>query len=563
MGLLAESVVVDNLDYPPEFTTSLNLDLLCAANITHRGETLEDMDRQLVRIPLLEEREMVIPLNALHPNPEQPREYFDPVELAKLKASLMTSPQRVAIKAVPCVIKDEDGRDTGEVILMIVDGERRWRVLKDLGRSTAKIIVMYVATAEELLEASLTINEGNAPHNPIERGHAYHRMAEFHMQRNRKLSKSAAYQLIADKLGISPMTVRNHILLLAQPKEIQDLIARGVPPGNLIQLMKGTKEDDEIKRLKVARLLLDTLDKDQGNDANIVHTNSRKGVRAKIRQAMLEGSAPDELKTVREVNTVLAALATVRTARTRMQRVLEEISAARTREILRGRPGNPPEAEQDVLAELEQALVNFSDIVASAIAPEPLPNIPGKPSFSSYAKDHCHSIVHPVRRALVIQLAQASDNKKGQILAARELAPLVDAEVNAVVGHLKELPAELATMGLCLDTQMKRFKDSRHHYDKVPAYRLAWHSSNGLKKTRGSTTEHTDYTRRSRVRKNIDGIYKPLAGQEVLVIERGHPEYIDLVITTKLQNPHTQVIVRLVSGFDHFAIFRSDLDDTA
>ncbi len=557
---MALGEVAEALEYPVDLIPALDRQLLATPNISERGETILDLGRQLSRIPALEGREMEISLDCIHPNPDQPRELFDPRELRKLKASLSSSPQRVAIKVVPCAIKDEDGKDTGEVILMIVDGERRFKVLKELGRSTAKIIVMYVATEEELLEASLTINEGNAPHNPIERGKAYKKMADFYMKRNPLLSKNGAYKIIATRVGCIVQTIINHVKLLEQPEDVQVLIARGVPPNHMLHLMKHSTPADKLRLLRVARVLVDDLDREADQD-DTSGANTKKGIRKRIREALMDGTASQELQGVAEINTVLAALSALQAAKNKLRKVMN-IDRLRVRDILRDRPGNPPEAEADLLAEVTDLLDVFGEVVTLAVEPNPLVAIVGKPKFLKYAAEIEGKVAHPVRKAMLIELAKASDSLTGKVLAARELAPLVHAEVNAVTSHIRELSRELAVLGLKIETQTKRFKGEGKEYQKVPGYRLNWPTTEirpGVKSAEAGTA----YTYISKVRATLTGIYAPLAGQSVVVVEKGHSQYTSLAAATKLTDPGRQAIVRLVDGHQYYAIAISDLDEAA
>ncbi len=552
--------VAEALEYPLDLVPALDRNLLATHNISERGETIADLGRQLSRIPALEGREMEISLDCIHPNPDQPRELFDPRELRKLKASLSTSPQRVAIKVVPCAIKDEEGKDTGEVILMIVDGERRFKVLKELDRNTAKVIVMYVATEEELLEASLTINEGNAPHNPIERAKAYKKMADFYMKRNTRLSKNSAYKIIADRVGCIVQTIVNHIKLLEQPEDVQLLIAKGVPANHMLHLMKHSTPDDKLRLLKVARVLVDDLDREADqNDGS--GANTRSGIRRKMREALMDGTASEELQGVAEINTVLAALSALQTAKTKLSKA-SKIDRHRVRDILRDRPGNPPEAEADLITRVTELLDGFSEIVVRAVEPDPLLASPGKPKFVKYASEIEVKINNPIRKAMLLELAKASDSVHGKVLAARELAPLVHAEVNAVTTHIRELSREISVLGLKIESQTKRFRGEGREYQKVPGYRLNWTTTDtrpGVK----STELNTSYTYVSKVRTTMTGVYAPLAGQSVVVIEKGHSDYTSLAAATKLTDPGRQAIVRLVEGHQYFAIAMSDLDEAA
>src|SRR5689334_1171017 len=69
----------------------------------------------------------IIPTDKIGPDPTQPREEFDPDELAQLAESLRTRGQLQAI-----TVYWEEGRQ----LYIIVCGERRWRAAKLAGITT-------------------------------------------------------------------------------------------------------------------------------------------------------------------------------------------------------------------------------------------------------------------------------------------------------------------------------------------------------------------------------------------------------------------------------------------
>jgi len=95
------------------------------------------------------------------PNPNQPRKYFDPKDMADLERSIKLRGQVRA--ALLMVIKDDPRHD-----FMLVDGERRWVCCGKLGKDLRGEIV-EVVDDQDLYENSVISNFHNPGHTPLEK----------------------------------------------------------------------------------------------------------------------------------------------------------------------------------------------------------------------------------------------------------------------------------------------------------------------------------------------------------------------------------------------------------
>lgn len=145
-----------------------------------------------------------LPINAIKPNPMQPRRVFHPERLEELAASI-----RANGIIQPLII-----RQTGDGY-QIVAGERRWRAARLAGLEHVPVVIQEVADPK-LLEIALIENIQREDLNPIETAQAYDRLV-------REIGLS--HEEIAKRTGKDRTTIVNAIRLLKLPQPIQLLLA--------------------------------------------------------------------------------------------------------------------------------------------------------------------------------------------------------------------------------------------------------------------------------------------------------------------------------------------------
>lgn len=145
-----------------------------------------------------------LPIDAVAPNPMQPRTVFWPDDLRELADSI-----EVHGIIQPVVVRREGAS------FQIVAGERRWRAAKLAGLREIPVVVQQVADTE-LLEIALIENIQRADLNPIEAAVAFERMS-------RELGLSQ--EEIGKRTGKDRATIANSVRLLRLPQEVQALVA--------------------------------------------------------------------------------------------------------------------------------------------------------------------------------------------------------------------------------------------------------------------------------------------------------------------------------------------------
>jgi ParB family chromosome partitioning protein len=148
-----------------------------------------------------------IPVDAIHPNPRQPRRRFEP----EAASGLAESVRRQGV-IQPLLV-----RPRGIGGYEIVAGERRWRAAREAGRATVPAVVRDADDRETLL-LGLVENVAREQLTPIEEARAYAVLIdEF----------SLSLGEVAERVGRSKPSVSNRIRLLELPDDVLGMVERG------------------------------------------------------------------------------------------------------------------------------------------------------------------------------------------------------------------------------------------------------------------------------------------------------------------------------------------------
>ena len=147
-----------------------------------------------------------VALNAIDPNPDQPRREFDQQGLESLAASI-----REHGIVQPLVVQPlSAGR------YQLIAGERRWRAAQLAELNTVPVIVSEAPT-EDRLTLALVENLQREDLNPIEAARAFAELA----------SQGWSHRRIAERIGKSRSAVANQIRLLQLPEALQEQVVAG------------------------------------------------------------------------------------------------------------------------------------------------------------------------------------------------------------------------------------------------------------------------------------------------------------------------------------------------
>lgn len=172
-------------------------------------------------------------LDAIQPNPRQPRGSFDPEALAELAHSLREIGMLQPILVRPV----EQGR------YEIIAGERRFRAAQMAGFSEVPALVRHTDDGHMLTEA-LIENLHRTDLDALEEAAAYQQLLE---------DFGFTHEELADRLGRSRPAITNTLRLLSLPQSVQDLVGTAALTAGharaLLSLRDGAQQERIAQRV--------------------------------------------------------------------------------------------------------------------------------------------------------------------------------------------------------------------------------------------------------------------------------------------------------------------------
>ncbi|HET6924437.1 MAG TPA: ParB/RepB/Spo0J family partition protein [Candidatus Saccharimonadales bacterium] len=163
------------------------------------------------------ERVQKLALDVLEPNPDQPRQHFDPSALDELAQSIKQ------YGVVQPLVASPDGKK-----FRIIAGERRWRAARLAGLKQVPVIVRTSKELEQL-EIAIIENVQRVDLSPLEQAVSIERL---HSQFN------LSYEEIAKRLGKANSTVVNIVRLLQLPDDAKEaLLQKQITEGHARQIL--------------------------------------------------------------------------------------------------------------------------------------------------------------------------------------------------------------------------------------------------------------------------------------------------------------------------------------
>jgi len=152
---------------------------------------------------------LLISVDRITPNPQQPRTSMDEEALSELAASI----REHGIIQPLIVTAEADSED-----FILIAGERRWRAAKIAGLSMVPVIERTI-TEQGQLEIALIENLQRADLSALEMAEAYHQLNE---------NFSLTHEQIGERVGKSRTSVSNTLRLLNLPDQVKKSLAEGL-----------------------------------------------------------------------------------------------------------------------------------------------------------------------------------------------------------------------------------------------------------------------------------------------------------------------------------------------
>jgi ParB family transcriptional regulator, chromosome partitioning protein len=180
---------------------------------------------------------LLIQVNRVAPDPNQPRKEFEPQSLRHLAESLKERGQLQPIRV---------RWDAAMERWVIIAGERRWRAAVDAGLPTITAVeATKPLTDDEILEEQLIENCVREDLKPIEQARAYKALID---------SRGISQRQLAETLRIAQATVAKTLALLTLPEDIQAAVdASEIGPTEAYQLSRVDDPEQQVRMAREAR----------------------------------------------------------------------------------------------------------------------------------------------------------------------------------------------------------------------------------------------------------------------------------------------------------------------
>ena len=192
----------------------------------------------------IEKADLMLDINLIVPNKEQPRKTFDKEKIQALADSI----SQHGIVQPLVVVKEKD-------YYKIVAGERRFRAAKELKLKEVPVIVKEY-TDLQISEIALVENLQREDLNPVEEAMGLKQLIE---------KFSLTQEEAAKKVGKSRSAVANTLRLLELPKEVSELLVEGKLSMGHARALLGVKESKNA--VKLAEIIIK-------NDLNVRQTEA-------------------------------------------------------------------------------------------------------------------------------------------------------------------------------------------------------------------------------------------------------------------------------------------------
>ncbi|MGA7729751.1 MAG: ParB/RepB/Spo0J family partition protein [Chloroflexia bacterium] len=172
-----------------------------------------------------------VPVEAISPNPRQPRQALHPDKLEELAASIR---EHGIIQ--PLVVTS-----LGDGKYGLIAGERRWRAARMAGLAAVPVLVKE-ATSGEQLQLALVENLQRADLNPLEAAYAYKSLID---------DFGLTQEDVAGRVGKSRTAVTNSLRLLRLPPQVLESLSLGlIEEGHARALLQVPDESRMLRLLE-------------------------------------------------------------------------------------------------------------------------------------------------------------------------------------------------------------------------------------------------------------------------------------------------------------------------
>lgn len=161
----------------------------------------------------------LLDIKNVYPDPNQPRQFFDPSKLEELKNSILKHSQLVPIAVIPSKNKNQ---------YIIIDGERRYRACKALGLKTIKAIIHEQTDLKASQVSRFQIQEKTLAWTGLDRAKIILNLVRL---------EGGNQEAIGQELGLTKNAVREYLTIAQLSTEQQNAIFKLNLPISLTRII--------------------------------------------------------------------------------------------------------------------------------------------------------------------------------------------------------------------------------------------------------------------------------------------------------------------------------------
>lgn len=170
---------------------------------------------------------LLVPIEKVKPNKEQPRKIFKDKEISELSASIKEN------GIIQPLVVSEEGNG-----FLLISGERRLRASRLAGLKMVPVVIKK-ATKKDQMAMAIIENVQRSDLNCVEEALAYYQlMSEF----------SLTQEDVAKKIGKDRSTIANFLRILKLPREVIKMVQRDDLSFGHAKLLVAVKNDESILR---------------------------------------------------------------------------------------------------------------------------------------------------------------------------------------------------------------------------------------------------------------------------------------------------------------------------
>ena len=197
-------------------------------NIVNNAKNMMDLEDSKKSGPIEPSGPLLVPVEKIVTNPNQPRKIFKEDEIAELSLSIK---ENGVIQ--PLIVAEVDGK------YELIAGERRLRASKLAGLPAVPVVVKRATDREKVVMAIIE-NVQRSDLNCVEEALAYYQLMEDY-----KLTQEE----VAKKIGKDRSTIANFLRILKLPREVVDMIQKDLLSFGHAKVLASLKDREKCLRV--------------------------------------------------------------------------------------------------------------------------------------------------------------------------------------------------------------------------------------------------------------------------------------------------------------------------